>query len=389
MIAVKPGHTAIIVQASDPGALASARQIVPAENVTHELPIIDGFACEVDNKALQKLSDLRDAATGLRITPDREVQLHDPAPDRASGTRLDIAAGTLHMQAVWDQGYRGQGIGIAIIDTGIAPHPDLASRIVAFHDVVNGQASPYDDNGHGSHVSGIAAGNGSASNGRLVGMAPEASLIGVKVLSAKGSGSNSNIIDGIQWAVQNKQRYNIRAMNISIGGPDWIGWQHDPLAQAVEKAVGTGIVVAVAAGNAGPQAQTVETPGIAPSAITVANLDENFTPDRSDDSINDSSSRGPTKHDQLAKPDVAAPGTMIESCDTHSGYVYMTGTSMASPMVAGNAALLCQARPNSTPQDIKDALMQTTAPLPKVGPEAQGRGMIDPPAALAALLSKH
>jgi serine protease AprX len=286
---------------------------------------------------------------------------------------------------LWQQGLQGKGVGIAFVDTGVAPHRDLRDRIVAFQDFVNHRSKPYDDDGHGTHVAGIAAGNGAQSGGRYSGIAPQANIIALKSFDDGGSGKSSNVIAGIQWAIDNRQTYNIRVLNLSIGGKAKLPAHLDPMAMAVEQAVAAGIFVVTAAGNSGPNAQTIETPGIAQSAITVGNLDQNFTTDRRDDTIYGSSSRGPTSPDGFAKPEVCAPGTSITSCDTESGYVVKTGTSMATPMVSGAAALLIGAHPEVSPAQLKQAFMNTAAPLRKEPQSAQGSGMIDPSAAAAKL----
>lgn len=374
---------ALIVQAETPQALREARERLlgdrPGNRVTAELPLIDGFAVQVDPGTLDLIPNL---SHGIHISPDVEVSV--PPMESAPAPLLDTAAKTLHLQEVWDAGYHGKGVAVAIVDTGIAPHPDLKDRLVAFKDCINDRTEAYDDHGHGTHVAGIAAGSGAQSNGRYKGVAPEANLVGIKVLSDKGKGSSSQIIEGIQWAVENRARHNIRAMNISIGGKAWLGAGWDPMARAATRAMEQGVFVSVAAGNSGPDAKTIETPGISPAVVTVANLDQRWTADRSDDRIAESSSRGPTKWGDDAKPDVAAPGTWITSCDTARGYLSMSGTSMAAPMVAGTAALLAEAKPSLTPADMKRLLMETAAPLKDVDGTAQGRGMIDPPKAIAA-----
>ena len=211
---------------------------------------------------------------------------------------------------------------MAVIDTGIYPHPDLVypeNRIVAWNDLVNGKDSPYDDNGHGTHVAGIIAGNGASSRGKYAGMAPEAKLIGVKALDQDGSGNTSDIISGIEWCIENQKTYNIKAINLSIGGTAQDSYSQDPLCRATSAAWRSGITVCVAAGNDGPDASTINTPAINPNVISVGNLDDQGTVDTSDDILSDSSSRGPTI-DNLMKPDLLAPGTNIMSLRPGRGY---------------------------------------------------------------------
>lgn len=209
--------------------------------------------------------------------------------------------------------FQGEGVGIAILDTGIYPHPDFNTpynRLVAFADMVNGRSTPYDDHGHGTHVAGDAAGSGLLSGGIYRGPAPKAHLVGVKVLGEDGSGKTSDIIKGIQFCIENKDRLGIRVINLSLGHTARKKYQDDPVDQAVQKAYEAGLVVVAAAGNDGPDRKTVKAPGDSPHAITVGAVDDQNTPDPSDDSITEFSSRGPTKYG-ASKPDLVAPGEAI------------------------------------------------------------------------------
>ena len=274
---------------------------------------------------------------------------------------LDESAAQVMATNMWNLGYDGSGITIAVIDTGIdASHPDLQGKVIGWKDFVNGKTSPYDDNGHGTHVSSIAAGTGAASNGKYKGMAPGAKLVGVKVLSGEGSGSVSDIIAGVDWVIQNKDKYGIRVINLSLGGSQSSDGT-DSLSQEVDKAWEAGIVVCVAAGNSGPDKYTIGSPAAAPEVITVGAVDKN-------DVITDFSSRGPTADNRL-KPEVVAPGNWIiaarasgtQLTDVTIGdyYVAAPGTSMATPHVAGISALILQAHPDWTPDQVKKALIET------------------------------
>ena len=168
----------------------------------------------------------------------------------------------------------GKGVGVAVLDTGIFPHMDFEGRITAFHDVVNEQAKLYDDNSHGSHVAGIIGGNGRASKGRYVGVAPEVSLIGVKILDHSGKGKTENALEGIRWVLNNKDRYNIRVVNISFAsGKKEENEENNPLIRAVEGLWMAGIVVVTAAGNNGPGECSIGVPGISRKIITVGAYD--------------------------------------------------------------------------------------------------------------------
>jgi Subtilisin-like serine proteases len=275
-------------------------------------------------------------------------------------TLLDIAVPTAGGLKARDLGFTGKDVTVAVIDTGIFPHPDLIypeSRIVAWHDLVNDRSTPYDDNGHGTHVSGIIAGNGSASRGKYVGMASEAKLVGVKALNKDGEGNTSDVISALEWCMDNQKTYNIRAINLSLGSAAQESAREDPLCRAVSAAWASGIVVCVAAGNDGPNVRTINTPGITANAITVGNLDDKGTEDLSDDVISDSSSRGPTI-DNSTKPDLLAPGTNITSLRAGGGYRSLSGTSMATPMVTGAVAQILQKSPNFKPDQVKTMLQR-------------------------------
>lgn len=204
---------------------------------------------------------------------------------------------------------RGGGVTIAVLDSGVNPHPDFGERLLGQIDFVNGEAIPYDDNGHGTHVAGDAAGNGSI-DPRFAGPASEANIISMKVLSGSGSGSTSGIVKAIQTAVQLKEDLNIKVINMSLGGPASKNGESDPINMAIKAAKEAGITVVVAAGNEGPEQRTVGSPGNSLNAITVGAIDDRNTADPSDDVPTSFSSRGPTP-DGVSKPDIMAPGMTI------------------------------------------------------------------------------
>ncbi|NJF26125.1 S8 family serine peptidase [Thermococcus sp. Bubb.Bath] len=271
---------------------------------------------------------------------------------------LDESTAQISAPQVWNVGYDGSGVTVAVVDTGIdASHPDLQGKVIGWKDFVNNRTTPYDDQGHGTHVAGIIASTGAASNGQYKGVAPGAKLVGVKVLNSQGSGSVSTIIAGIDWVIQNKDKYNISVINLSLGGSQSSDGT-DALSQEVDKAWEDGIAVCVAAGNSGPDTYTVGSPAAAPDVITVGAVDKN-------DVITYFSSRGPTADGRL-KPEVVAPGNWIIS-DRAAGtqltsetvgqyYVAASGTSMATPHVSGAVALLREAHPDWTPDKIKYVL---------------------------------
>jgi serine protease AprX len=218
------------------------------------LPMVNGVSTRINIDAIQKL-----------VSHDHIERIHLDRPVRAL---LDIAEPTIKTPLVWSQSrLTGKGVTIAIVDTGIYPHPDLtkpSNRILAFKDFVGGNRQPYDDNGHGTHCAGNAAGNGYRSNGKFRGTAPEARLVGVKVLDRNGAALLSKVVAGVQWCVDNRNRFGIRIISLSLGGPAMEKHQNDIICKAVEKAWEAGIFCCVAAGNDGPRSGTIATPGIDP-----------------------------------------------------------------------------------------------------------------------------
>ena len=296
--------------------------------------------------------------------------------DEEIHTCLDRSLPHIGVPAVWTAGYRGAGIKIAIVDTGLdAAHPDFAGRVIAGASFVGGDYG--DENGHGTHVAGITAGDGSALGGTYRGVAPEAQIYVARVLDRNGSGSMSGVMAGVEWAVDQ----NVHVINLSLGGAGSSDGQ-DALSLTCNAAVGRGIAVLVAAGNAGPGSRTIGSPGAATDVITVGAVDR-------DDGVARFSSRGPTA-DGRTKPDICFPGTDIvaaRAAGTSMGspvsdrYTAASGTSMATPHGAGLAALLLQANPVLTPADIKQALMDTALDLGQ-NANAQGAGRAQAESAL-------
>jgi len=307
----------------------------------------------------------------------------------------------------------GKGVGVAVIDSGLQQNGDFSG--ISFYDFTSAQsAGPYDDYGHGTHVSGLIASKGNLSLGLYTGIAPRVQLISLKVLDTQGHGATSTVISAIEFAVQNRALLGVDVINLSLGHPIFEAAGTDPLVQAVEAAVRAGIVVVVSAGNVGRSLTTglpgyagILSPGNAPSAITVGALDTHNTTTRSDDTIPTYSSRGPTWYDALPKPDLVAPGQGLISDAAVGSTLYtefpgaqvavigagtarflqLAGTSMSAAVTSGVVALMIEAGRNvsgvtPSPDAIKAVLGYTALPL--AGPDSltQGRGAINPSGAV-------
>jgi len=387
-----------------PGWSADVESTRLGGKLGRSLNSINGKVVQLPQGQLKKLADY---AGVDRIVYDR--------PTAGEMNRVAVTVGARAVQQTY--GYRGAGIGIAVIDSGIATwHDDLTyvgssslvrtkngQRVAAFVDFVNGRTSPYDDNGHGTHVAGIIAGNGFDSLGVRAGIAPDAHLASLKVLDQNGRGVISNVIAALDWAVANKAAYNLRVINLSVGAAVTESYKTDPLALAAKRAVDAGIVVVTAAGNQGKnslgqtQYGAIGAPGNAPWVITVGAYSHEGTVVRSDDVMAGFSSRGPSAFDYEAKPDIVAPGVGTVSLSDPGGLLYLTkptallggslgsampyfslsGTSMASPVVAGSVALMLQANPSLTPNLVKGILEYTAQVYPGYDFLTQGAGFLN------------
>jgi serine protease AprX len=368
------------------------------------LSLNPGFPADTADAAVRRLRGTlgRRLASGAGLVvsvPDSALAALAHLPG-VNGVSLDRRVhGTMErtgatVGATWVQealGFDGRGVGIAVIDSGVANwHDDLgSSRVTRFVDFVNFQAAAYDDYGHGTHVAGIIAGNGHDSGGRRRGIAPGATLLVEKVLDASGQGYISNVIAAIDYAIANKDTLGLRIINLSVAAGVYESYETDPLTLAAKRAVEAGLIVVSAAGNLGrgpggkPQYGAIGAPGNAPWVITVGASSHNGTVDRTDDTIAPFSSRGPTRLDLQTKPDIVAPGVGIESLAEAGSTLYntkplmrlwgspeiqtatepylsMSGTSMASPVVSGTIALMLQANPALTPNLVK-AILQFSA----------------------------
>lgn len=283
----------------------------------------------------------------------------------------------IHCNGLSCQGYTGQGIGVAILDTGIYPHIDFGDRITAFYDVLRRRPIPYDDNGHGTHISAIIGGSGEASDGRYSGMAPGCNIISVKVLDAKGNGFASDVLAGLRWIRENRERLGIRIVNISVGSYSRRNMsENSALVRGVDAAWDDGLVMVVAAGNNGPGRMTVTTPGISRKVITVGCSDDHKEVNVMGNRMIDYSGRGPTGA-CICKPEIIAPGAGIISCSNSAAqYSAKSGTSMSTPIVAGAITLLLEKYPEMTNRDVKLRLRERAVDL-GLPRNQQGWGLLD------------
>ncbi|MFE6026590.1 S8 family peptidase [Streptomyces niveus] len=297
---------------------------------------------------------------------------------------LDRSTAQIGAPDVWKSGLRGERVKVAVLDTGAdQTHPDLAGRIAAAEDF-SGSSGTTDGFGHGTHVASIVGGSGKASGGTRQGVAPAAELMIGKVLGDDGFGSESQVIAGMEWAAAK----GAEVVNMSLGS-DAPSDGTDPMSLAVnELSESSGALFVVAAGNSGPGTGTIGSPGAADAALTVGAVDR-------DDSLAEFSSRGPRYGDEAVKPDVTAPGVAIVAAratgtgmgdPVDDGYTAASGTSMATPHVAGAAALLAQRHPDWSAAQLKDALVSTARTIAGQQVTEQGGGRIDlAAAALGAL----
>jgi subtilisin family serine protease len=398
-----PLFTSRVIVTLAPGAElpASFKKYVRGQR----LDLINGVALELPNGVLKRLAARPEV-----------FQIHDDRPTQAHNFRTSWTVGATVVRSVL--GYNGDGVGIAVIDSGVtAWHDDLTrgsvtklfpygnQRVAKFVDFVNERTQPYDDNGHGTHVSGIIAGNGSDSFGEKAGIAPNASLVSLKVLDGNGQGTISNIIAALNWVASNYQTYNIRVVNLSVGAQIRESYWTDPLALACKRVTDLGITVVTAAGNRGKDASGqlmyggITAPGNAPWVLTVGASSTEGTLTRLDDVMASYSSAGPTAIDFAAKPDLVAPGTGTVSMlaagslfaatkltslvagspyiGVSQPYLALSGTSMAAPVVSGTVALMLQANPGLTPNLIKAILQYTAQPYPGYNPLREGAGFLN------------
>lgn len=255
-------------------------------------------------------------------------------------------------------GFTGKGIGVCVLDTGIwAGHPDFGGRVRAFCDFVDFRKTAYDDNGHGTHVAGILAGDGVASKGKFKGIAPGCEIVALKVLDQLGNGSRDTLLRAFEWVLENRELYTIRVVNISVGTTCRGECDNRALVDGVDRLWDEGLVVVAAAGNQGPRPGSVTAPGSSRKVITVGSSDLLTGKGAV-------SGRGPTQ-ECICKPDIVTPGNKIISCSSETGKLYgiKSGTSMSTPVISGAAAMKLEQQPGLSNVEIKQMLLESADDL--------------------------
>jgi len=348
--------------------------------VTSQLHIINGVGALLSPQAYTAL--LAEPAV-KQVSPNEAVEASKDSFHGNWGTPATDYPDLTGADLVWQEGVSGNNIAVAVLDTGIAMHPGLLMdvwgrprHIVAWVDMVGKRRTPHDQNGHGTHIAGAIANTQFGRDGEWNGMAPGIDLVGVRVLDDNGAGTYEKIIQGLQWVIEKKDRYNIRVVNLSLWANPTSAYWADPLNVAVTRAWAEGLVVVTVAGNGGPDPMTVAVPGNNPYAITVGAFTDNYTvEDWSDDYITPFSASGPTL-DGFVKPDLIAPGAHIVSTMFPGSYVVRqhaaswvfgtyfsrAGTSQAAAITSGAAALILARNPDLTPDEVKYRLTATALP---------------------------
>lgn len=276
------------------------------------------------------------------------------------------------------------GVTVAVLDTGIGRHPDLTGKLICFRDFVGNRRLMYDDNGHGTHVCGIICGSGELSGGRYQGIAPASRLVVGKILDAKGDGMAEHMLKALQWVASMREIYRIRILNISVGlGNMTSAEKEKQLQKQVEALWESGIVVVCAAGNKGPANGSISSVGGIGKVITVGCHDGEYCRDIPGRCETYSGRGYALAH--IRKPDLVAPGTEVMSCNAAYGrghnkqrspYIAKSGTSMATPIVAGAAALALQKYPTMTNEELKQKITITATDLREPW-NKQGWGMVN------------
>ena len=312
-----------------------------------EYPFIKAFGIKTDLNNIKKIANLKQVKYISSITK--------------VFAQMNIAKDVLNFNEDLKK-YTGSGVTVAIIDTGISEHVDFCSfsnRIIHFEDFINKKTVPYDDNGHGTFVSGVLAGNGFFNGRKYSGIAPKANIIMLKALDESGETGALTILNAMQWISDNRQKYNIKVVCMSLGSQPLESG--DPLVVGAEALWNLGLVVIAAAGNSGPNYSTIKSPGASGKIITVGALDDGRNlgqTQKQNYKVANFSSRGPSNN--FYKPDCLTPGVDIISVSNNGNiYTKMSGTSVSTPMVAGAVCLLLEKYSNLSPLAVKSRILSS------------------------------
>lgn len=376
------GRAVDVIVTGPSTSVVAAAVTAAGGTVTSELPLIDGVTATLPEGA--------ELSGNLLVTPDRPVTF---AADELSPS---VAASTIRSTVgLPPSGDEGQGVTVAVVDTGVADVPDLAGSVVGHIDVTGTGGG--DGYGHGTFMAGLIAGSGAASGGAFQGVAPGAKILDVKVSAQDGTTDLGSVLDGLQAVAKQGRQYNVSVLNLSLSSGSPAPYQVDPLNQALRALWHRGVTVVVSSGNTGPGAGTVSAPGNDPTLLTVGGINEHGTAERADDDIAAWSGRGPTPQG-ISKPDLAAPGqsviglrspgSVVDNAFPHArvgdGYFRGSGTSMSAAVASGAVAGVLARNSQLRPDDVKRLLLSTTYQADGLTDvQAAGRGGLDAGAALA------
>ncbi len=376
----------VIVTAT--GMLSPASAVLQVGgSILTQYHIING----VEASILTAVEPVLEALPGIIVTPDVAVSVQSTTESTGPHTPSDAFLQETGATQLATAGDTGQGVTVAVLDTGIDNLPDFAGRLVGGVDLTNANNPFADSYGHGTFVAGLIAGDGASSGGQYSGEAPGAKLVSVKVAGADGTTHLGTLISGMQWVVDNKSTYGIGVLNMSFGFKPSTSTVLNPLDQAAEAVWNAGITVVASAGNAGPFNGTILSPGDDPLVITVGALDDMATPSVSDDEMNDFSSVGPTSPDGWVKPDLVTSGRSVVSLAAPGSTIYDSypsalvgsanfvgsGTSFSAAITSGAAALVLADHPGLSPNQVKARLLGTTNPGPVGNPFVDGHGALN------------
>jgi serine protease AprX len=380
-----PSETVIVTSDGPLSPVAAVLEV--SGTVVTQYHLINGVDALIPTVAEPLLA----ALPGITVTPDVSVSVQSTMKSTGAHTPSDAFIQETGSARLASSGDTGQGVTVAVLDTGINNLPDFSGRLVGGVDLTNGN-NPYQDNyGHGTFVAGLIAGNGASSNGQYSGEAPGAKLVSIKVAGIDGTTHLGTLISGLQWGVDHKGSYGIKILNISLGFQPSYTTVINPLDRAVEAVWNSGIAVVASAGNAGPFNGTILSPGDDPLVITAGALDDMATASITDNQMNDFSSVGPTSPDGWVKPDLVTSGRSVVSLAAPGSTIYTSypsarigsanfvgsGTSFSAAIISGAAALVLAGNPGLTPNQVKARLLGTANPGPVGNPFVDGHGALN------------